>query len=79
MLKTLFKSLRLRGTSSIFDRGYAIQFELNGLGNPKPVPEAGLRIKRDVCYHAQPERERFSAVVGYLCPRPQEQLNDYLR
>ena len=68
MLKTFIKSLRLRGTSSLFDRGYAIQFELNGLGGPKPVPEASLRIKRDVCYHPQPERNRLQQSLDIYGP-----------
>ena len=68
MLKTLIKSLRLRGTSSLFDRGYAIQFELNGLGGPKPVPDTGLQIKEDVCYHPQPERNRLQQSLDIYAP-----------
>ena len=69
MLKTFIKSLRLRGTSSIFDRGYAIQFELNGLGRPKPVPDAGLRIKKDICYqHPQPERRQLQQSLDIYAP-----------
>jgi len=68
MLNTLIKSLRLRGTSSLFDRGYAIQFELNGLGGPKPVPDAGLQIKKDVCYPPQPERNRLQQSLDVYAP-----------
>jgi len=37
--------LRLRGSSSLFDRGYTIQFELDGQPRPTPISCAGLLIK----------------------------------
>ncbi len=58
MLKTLIKFLRLRGSSSIFDRGYTVQFELNGLGRPKSIPGAGLRIEAEIYYHPQANENR---------------------
>ena len=57
-LKTFIEFLRLRGSSSLFDRGYTIQFELDGLRRPTPISSAGLLIKKDICYHPKPGQNR---------------------
>ncbi|MCA1603099.1 MAG: hypothetical protein LC776_16180, partial [Acidobacteria bacterium] len=57
-LKTSIEFLRLRGSSTLFDRGYTIQFELNGLRRPTPISSAGLLIKKDICYHPKPGQNR---------------------
>jgi len=72
MLKTLIKFLRLRGSSSLFDRGYTIQFELNGLGRPKSVPAAGLRVETEICYHPQPNEKRSLQALDIYAPPPEE-------
>ncbi|MGI9168418.1 MAG: alpha/beta hydrolase [Pyrinomonadaceae bacterium] len=72
MLKTLIKFLRLRGSSSIFDRGYTIQFELNGLGRPKSIPGAGLRIETEICYHPQPDENRSLQALDIYAPPPEQ-------
>lgn len=77
MLKTLIKFLRLRGSSSIFDRGYTIQFELNGLGRPKSIPGAGLRIEAEICYHPQPNENRSWQALDIYAP-PQGQADGTL-
>jgi arylformamidase len=56
LLKTAFEFMRLRGASSLFDRGYTIQFELNGLRRPEQISSAGLRVEKDICYHAHPDK-----------------------
>ena len=53
-LKTSLEFLRLRGSASLFDRGYTIQFELDGLRRPASVSETGLKIESGMCYHPQP-------------------------
>lgn len=53
-LKTSIEFLRLRGTSSLFDRAYTIQFELDGLRRPQPIPFDGLQVTKDISYHPQP-------------------------
>jgi arylformamidase len=55
-LKTSMEFLRLRG--SLFERAYTIQFELGGLRPPTPISSAGLRIKKDICYHPRPVKNR---------------------
>jgi acetyl esterase/lipase len=55
LFKTACKFLRLRGSRSLFDRGYLLQFELSETGRPRAVKTDGLSITRDVCYHPQPE------------------------
>lgn len=54
LFKTLLEFFRLREASSLFDRGYTLQFELDGLRRPRLVSSAGLRIEQGICYHPQP-------------------------
>lgn len=51
---TLLEFFRLRGSSSLFDRGYTLQFELDGLRRPRLISSPGLRIEQGICYHPQP-------------------------
>lgn len=53
-LKTFLALLRLPGTS-LFDKGYSLQFELDGLRRPQPVSTAGLKISQGICYHPRPD------------------------
>lgn len=55
---TAYKFLRLRGSSSLFDRGYLVQFELGERGRPRALSTTGLRVERDLCYHSQPGENR---------------------
>jgi acetyl esterase/lipase len=54
-LSTAWKFIRLRGSRSLFDRGYQVQFELSERGRPRVLPADGLIVERDVCYHPQPD------------------------
>jgi len=67
-LKTSIEFLRLRGSSSLFDRGYTIQFELDGMRRPHPISSAGLEIKKDICYHAQPGKNRSLQSLDVYAP-----------
>ena len=58
LLRTVIEFLRLRGSPSLFDRGYTIQFELNGLRRPRPVSGAGLRVEPEICYHVHACKNR---------------------
>ena len=66
--KTSIEFLRLRGSSSLFDRGYTIQFELDGLRRPTPISSAGLLIKKDICYHPQPGKNRSLQSLDVYAP-----------
>ena len=68
LLKTSIEFLRLRGSSSLFDRGYTIQFELDGLRRPTPISSAGLLIKKDICYHPQPARNQSLQSLDVYAP-----------
>lgn len=67
-LKTSIEFLRLRGSSSLFDRRYTIQFELDGLRRPTPIDSAGLLIKKDICYHRQPGKNRSLQSLDIYAP-----------
>lgn len=55
LFSTAYKFVRLRGSRSLFDRAYLVQFEL-GEKNRLPAPSlADLRVERDVCYHPLPD------------------------
>lgn len=54
LLSTAYKFLRLRGSRSLFDRGYLLQFELSERGRPRVLAIDGLRVERGICYHPQP-------------------------
>jgi threonine aldolase len=47
--------MRLRGSRSLFDRGYPVQFEIGDRARPRVLSTDGLRVERDVCYHPRPE------------------------
>jgi arylformamidase len=53
-LSTAYKFARFRGSASLFDRVYQVQFELSEMGRPARLSTADLRVLRDVCYHPQP-------------------------
>ena len=65
-LKTTVEFLRIHG--SLFDRGYTIQFELDGLRRPTPISSAGLLIKKDICYHPQPGKNRSLQSLDVYAP-----------
>lgn len=67
-LKTSIEFLRLRGSSSLFDRAYTIQFELDGLRCPTPISSAGLLIKKDICYHPKPGNNRSLQSLDVYAP-----------
>ncbi len=67
-LKTSIELLRLRGSFSLFDRGYTIQFELCGLRRPA----SQFRRAGDQEKHLLPpavRQEPNIAVVRRLCAR----------
>jgi arylformamidase len=70
LLKTAIEFLRLRGSSSLFDRGYTIQFEFDGLRRPTPISSAGLLIERDICYHPRPGKNRSLQSLDVYAPEP---------
>ena len=53
-LKTSLAFLSLGGTSSLFERGYTFQFELEGPRRPQPIPTHDLQVTRDISYHPHP-------------------------
>jgi arylformamidase len=67
-LKTSIEFLRLHG-SSLFDRTYTIQFELDGLRRPAPSSSAGLLITKDICYHPQPGSNRLLQSLDVYAPQ----------
>lgn len=67
-LKTSIEFLRLQGSPSLFDRGYTIQFELDGLRRPTPISSAGLLIKKDICYHPKPGKNRSLQSLDVYAP-----------
>ncbi|CAN5765747.1 hypothetical protein BH18ACI4_BH18ACI4_27240 [soil metagenome] len=69
LLRTFTEVLRLRG-SSLFDRGYTIQFELEGLRRPTLISSAELLIKKDICYHPQPGKNRSLQSLDVFAPEP---------
>ncbi|MCM3872530.1 MAG: alpha/beta hydrolase [Pyrinomonadaceae bacterium] len=68
LLQTAIEFLRLRGSPSLFDRGYSIQFELDGLRRPIPISPAGLLIKKDICYHPEPGKNRSLQSLDVYAP-----------
>lgn len=75
-LKTSIEFLRLSGSSSLFDRGYTIQFELDGLRRPTVISSAGLLIKKDICYHPKPGKNRSLQSLDVYAPKT-EALNGH--
>lgn len=67
-LKTVYKFLRLRGSRSLFDRAYLVQFELSEMGRPARLANEGLRIDRDICYHPQPDNDRALQSLDIYAP-----------
>jgi len=65
-LETSSEFLRLRG--SLFERGYTIQFELDGLRPPTPVSSAGLLIKKNICYHPKPGHNQSLQSLDIYAP-----------
>lgn len=68
ILRTFIEFLRLPGSSSLFDRGYTIQFELDGLRRPNPINSAGLLIEKDICYHPNPGKNRSWQSLDVYAP-----------
>jgi acetyl esterase/lipase len=68
LFKTAYKFLRLRGSRSLFDRAYLSQFELSEMGRPASVKTDGLRVRRDVCYHPQPEGDGSEQSLDIYSP-----------
>jgi arylformamidase len=69
-LKTSIEFLRLPGSSSFFDRGYTIQFELEGLRRPAPVSSARLLIEKDICYQPEPGKNPSLQSLDVYAPAP---------
>lgn len=69
ILRTSIEFLRLRGSSSVFDRGYAIQFELDGRRRPTPIDSSGLLIEKDICYHPNPGKNRSWQSLDVYAPK----------
>ena len=67
-LKTSIEFLRLSGSSSLFDRGYTLQFELEGLRRPTPITSAGLLIRKDICYHPRAGMDRSLQALDIYAP-----------
>ena len=67
-LSTAYKFMRLRGSRSLFDRGYQVQFELSERGRPRALSIAGLRVERDVCYHPQPDGNASEQSLDIYAP-----------
>ncbi|MFN2510397.1 MAG: alpha/beta hydrolase [Pyrinomonadaceae bacterium] len=65
-LKTSIEFLRLRG--SLFERGYTINFELDGLRPPTQLSSAGLLIKKDICYHPKPDKNQSLQSLDVYAP-----------
>lgn len=57
----------MRGSSSLFDRGYSVQFTLDGV-QPTPISSAGLLIKKDICYHPKPGKNRELQSLDVYAP-----------
>jgi acetyl esterase/lipase len=60
--------MRFRGSASLFDRAYQVQFELSEMGRPARLSTAGLRVERDVCYHPQPDGEGAQQSLDIYAP-----------
>lgn len=67
-LTTAYKFLRLRGSRSLFDRAYLVQFELSKMGRPAVLSSEGLRVERDICYHPQPDEDRSLQSLDIYAP-----------
>ena len=65
-LKTSIEFLRLRG--SLFERSYTIQFRLDALRPPTPISSAGLLIRKDICYHPKPGKNRSLQSLDVYAP-----------
>ncbi|MGH9966869.1 MAG: alpha/beta hydrolase [Pyrinomonadaceae bacterium] len=68
LLKTAIEFFRLPSASSLFERGYAIQFELDDLRRPAPVPSELLRVETEICYHPQPATPRSLQSLAIYAP-----------
>lgn len=68
LLSTVYKFIRLRGSTSLFDRGYLVQFELSEIGRPAVLSTEGLRIERDIRYHPQPLGEGTQQSLDVYVP-----------
>jgi acetyl esterase/lipase len=64
--------MRLRGSRSLFDRGYLVQFELSERGRPLALSTAGLRVERDVCYHPRPDADVSQQSLDIYAPAAAE-------
>jgi arylformamidase len=53
LLKNSLAFVRMPRASSLFDRGYAIQFQIAGVKELRPVTVAGLHIERNFPYHPE--------------------------
>lgn len=68
LLSTVYKFIRLRGSHSLFDRGYLVQFELSEMGRPAALSTVGLSIERDICYHPQPDADSGQQSLDVYAP-----------
>ena len=68
LLSTAYKFVRLRGSASLFDRAYLVQFELSEMGRPAALSTTGLRVERDVCYHPRPDADRSQQSLDIYAP-----------
>lgn len=68
LLKTAIEFFRLPGPSSLFERGYAIQFELDDLRRPARVSSELLRVEKEICYHPQPGASRSLQSLDVYAP-----------
>jgi acetyl esterase/lipase len=77
LLSTVYKFIRLRGSASLFDRGYLVQFELSERGRPALLSTDGLRIERDICYQPSPVAERSQQSLDvYVSLKASESLTN---
>lgn len=76
-LKTAIEFFRLPDSASLFDRGYTIQFELNGLRRPKAIPSEGLRVETEICYHPRPGEDRSLQSLDVYAPETAQTDDTY--
>jgi arylformamidase len=68
LFSTAYKFLRLRGSRSLFDRAYLVQFESGASGRPRPLSTDGLRVERDLCYHPRPDGDASEQSLDIYAP-----------
>lgn len=68
VFSTAYKFLRLRGSRSLFDRAYLVQFESGDSGRPRALSTDGLRVERDLCYHPRPDGNASEQSLDIYAP-----------